>query len=1685
MGQSYRIRTELGINKSINIQLDQEFEFLEILSLTLQQEDVYSKSCAEYGVVVGRVTANNGFGIPNARVSIFIPILPVDESNPLISSIYPYKSPNDKNEDGYRYNLLPYQKSYSTHAATGTLPTRLDVLTGNTAVEIYDKYYKFTAKTNDSGDYMIMGVPQGSYSLVMDVDLSDIGEFSLTPQDLIRMGLATEAQVAGNRFRTSTDLNSLPQIINVVKSMEVSPLWGDPELCTIAINRVDFDLRDDANVDIQPTATFMGSIFSSPDSMRVRKNNRPKDNLGNLCGLVSGPGQILAVRQTIDQDSDGNPVLEQYQLEQAGNIIDGNGVWLTELPMNLDYFITNEFGEKVLSYDPSMGIPTKAKYRFKVKWQQSPTLSEQTKRPYFLVPNVKEYGWLSSNSDPLYGSTTNQKKLASSYYFGLAWSGYTDGFSKTSGNEYYDRINEIINCEDTFYEFGFNRVYTVSQLIDEYKKGGRGRFIGIKEIDSNDCESTTNKFPVNEGFRNFDLLFFLFSFILQIIQLIGIPLIVVARIILFIYAVIISFLCWLANNIYISIAVLSWHPFRDLTNSLGIDCDNGVNTDMTLTMLTYPDCDTCSCKTEVSQPKVNQLNPPTQMANPTGNLTYFSYPSNYNVGFQYLYQNSSVPSNDVAIYTQIASESLSGLDNLTLIGDPTRYKLPISNLLAVTDGSNRASSSKDLPLGERINLFNQRDNFFIGQNRIKVTFEQSSNIGKFHYDNTITILANTNGQTYSPGDLLTFVNPNSSKDPNYLYSASTTNGDIFGLSGTSYSSSAPTTINVSYATSQTTNSAPITYNLSSGSTITNYLYPADVEYYQVVTALTVSQAALLWNTGTTQSFPNILNSPSTYNVWYQSSTGSAPPLTILSATTVNPLEYYNNYTDEVILILQRGVDPYSPKYLNQFGIGKILGYPNEDDIIIQTPTRVNIPIQKLSGSYPISVQSFATQDEIYYQSYFFRPGIVGSTTLGYQYSSFTTNNIGYYGSLDSSNYVSYGAASSIGPASPNKIISLTSNGFYSSSIGSSKYDSSEDVSGLGMMTMTNYSSLGCTTWSFAGGFGSKTITYTNCSGTISNLTTSSGSGTFCALNGSTPYVSFGTAALTNLGSPCSGASGTNWPNGPIPTAYYWTKAFGTAFTMSISNSVKNVMRTDRLPTSDNLDGGSWTTNPSILQQNLQFMVYRIPEQGATLTQAFGSGASQVRPDIEDLPYAGDVLSSFDCPGMVPLDCYNGFGSTFQVTNPCNNPKDAGYNYVKNGCYVLLHEPLKLIKGIVRDTTVIWPEWGYRFRFMYALCRGVLSQSFTNNWINGSLFMFPIQSDVFFDKQNKPKNPQIPEDLVYFDTNSINFYYRSSPYNDISNSFIGRQTNESSATNERNLMFPTTLINLGYKDIFYSEITFDPSTNAYIIPSLESTSYGDTSDLTNLFAVSRMVDSSFLQSIFGFADDSIGLLFSRPNDLGFPLQILDNKARVDGDFVQLCSINSEIGNINFSPEYYATTPTNSPTNVLGTPGNPVMAVWFSSTTQNLQTKDYLTPGRINFRTPNNSANFPFSYGIKSQIVPHYQWELRNNTNNLIFGSQINDWATKQSDIVQNKRYQSLDRTFLGTPNYFRNTYTSTDDLLARGYIFSMDLSGNYIASNSTNGTGNKFIVGAPFHFYFGTVKGETALDQFKRKYSVIE
>ena len=591
MPNSFRIKTTLGIDKVVQVKLEQNYDTLEILSMSIQPEEAYIRNCAPFGVVCGRVFCNNGFGLPNARLSIFIPLEEQDEQNAIVTSLYPYKDFTTVNEDGYKYNLLPYSPSYSAHVPVGTFPDRIDALTNKSVIEVYDKYYKYTVKTNDAGDFMIFGVPVGQHTLFMQIDLSDIGQFSLTPQDLIRMGIATESQVDGSKFKFSENYSELPQIVTINRTIQVAPFFGEPEVCNYSLTRTDFDLTSTSRIKLQPTAVFMGSLISTDDRKKVGRKRggkcKVKSKAGQLCTLTTGPGQIQAIRQSVYTDNNGIPLLEEVNFDNDGKVIDGDGTWVLEVPMNLNYVYTDELGNQKISNNPDIGVPTKGKYRFKVKWQQSPQLSEQTKRAYFLVPNVKERGWSSSNQDPItFNSTnvtltgqptpnTNEQTLTllvnNVQYYRLTDRINANGLTITdpNGNPYtslifresgsytfsytkddtnsiselkfdlmseplflfessysfsldwneYANPTEAQNCEDSFYEMDYNKVYTVSQLIDRYQSTRYAwNTIGIKRITEETCEGTTNAFPVNDAYYRVDFLFIVISFFLEIFK---------------------------------------------------------------------------------------------------------------------------------------------------------------------------------------------------------------------------------------------------------------------------------------------------------------------------------------------------------------------------------------------------------------------------------------------------------------------------------------------------------------------------------------------------------------------------------------------------------------------------------------------------------------------------------------------------------------------------------------------------------------------------------------------------------------------------------------------------------------------------------------------------------------------------------------------------------------------------------------------------------------------------------------------------------------------------------------------------------------------------------------------------------------------------------------------------------------
>ena len=774
------------------------------------------------------------------------------------------------------------------------------------------------------------------------------------------------------------------------------------------------------------------------------------------------------------------------------------------------------------------------------------------------------------------------------------------------------------------------------------------------------------------------------------------------------------------------------------------------------------------------------------------------------------------------------------------------------------------------------------------------------------------------------------------------------------------------------------------------------------------------------------SFPGIISTQTVID-WFGETAG--PGSSWRSGSyNFSLFDTYQNFGDQYIVIFQRGVDPYSPLYETEYDLSKIFGKENfasDNNFVVKTKTRLNIPIQKLPATNQIAVQKFTGQTDMFYSSYFFEPGIVGNTTPGYIYSGYSSTSTGYYGIADAYLTFYFGnivESPFVSNSNIQGIFTITSNALYSYDIKPGKYNDGEELSGLGNMSITPYSN----TWSGARG------PYTIIPAT---------------------YWSF--VELPFNGGPTFTSKFTNNLVVPKPTL--------------MSNGSLNVMRTDRLPSSDGLDGYDWEYGCALLQQNLNFAIYGIYGKYETYNGPRNStGASIVTAEIEGLPNSVTVAETFTCENMVGLSCYEGFGSNFQVNQNCVTS-----DQVVNGCYVLFQEPLNLNKDLGS-----FNEWGYRFRFFYGLCRGVLSQSFTNNWINGSLFAFPIQVNTTYDKNNKPKLPEYCENLVYFDSTTNNFYYRSSPYNQSTNKFVGINS-PASGVNDRNLLFPTTIMNLGMKDYFYSEITFDPSTKGYVIPNINPTSYNDTSDLINLFVISRITDENFLQRIISFGDNSLNQLFSRYENE-------PTKRRIDGDLAQLLSINSEVGVIGFSQEFY----NDNSVEILGTANNPLIVVWFSSTTEDLQIKDYITPGRINFRTADNLNNYPFTYGIKSQVVPFYQWNIDAPTDSAsvnVFGTQYNNWATKDTDIVQGRAYQSNDRERSpdSSPSYFLSPnvdFAGNGDLEARGYIFGVDSDGNY----STRGTlNNKVMVGAPFQFYFGVTKGQTALDKFKTKYSISE
>lgn len=477
MDKHYRIKANIGVDQVLNVNLQQGVDLYEILTLSMSQRNAYRIMSSDYGVIVGRVLANNAFGVPNAKVSVFIGLNETDAMRTDLSKLYPYKSITDYNADGIRYNTLPDYKVNDCHVPVGTFPNKRMVLDDDSILEVYDKYYKYTTVTNNAGDYMIFGVPVGSQTIHVDVDLSDVGILSQKPRDMLHKGYSLELFANPSQFKEGTNLDNLAQIMSQTTSIDVYPFWGDKNSNQISITRKDINLQ----YEFQSTCVFMGSVVTDSSNNYIGHTCEPSEHAGDAAQLIPCDGTIEMIRKRIDG------AIEEYNVD-GNQHIDSNGVFCYQIPMNLDYVGMDEYGNIVPTNNPSKGIATRARVRFRFTLNEVGNESSVSHKARYLVPN---------NPD-LY-----------------------EGEGSTESTMRKETIEPHIKCstldDDMYYEFGsktpdecfrdlyWNKIYSVKSYIPRIQLSQHEKtpnYLAIKGVNKKGTRGK-NIFPYNKINLNF------------------------------------------------------------------------------------------------------------------------------------------------------------------------------------------------------------------------------------------------------------------------------------------------------------------------------------------------------------------------------------------------------------------------------------------------------------------------------------------------------------------------------------------------------------------------------------------------------------------------------------------------------------------------------------------------------------------------------------------------------------------------------------------------------------------------------------------------------------------------------------------------------------------------------------------------------------------------------------------------------------------------------------------------------------------------------------------------------------------------------------------------------------------------------------------------------------------------------
>jgi hypothetical protein len=836
-----------------------------------------------------------------------------------------------------------------------------------------------------------------------------------------------------------------------------------------------------------------------------------------------------------------------------------------------------------------------------------------------------------------------------------------------------------------------------------------------------------------------------------------------------------------------------------------------------------------------------------------------------------------------------------------------------------------------------------------------------------------------------------------------------------------------------------------------------YLYKAGIEYFQIITGYTwedLTATGPLQPIATIGGGSSVTNSGVLWKYFYQNKISY---IDASASSHTPPWFWVNDYQTQEILILTRGVDPYTEKQEIKYDLSELFGQ-TPDTITITGNFFLNIPIQQNDGgvySYDYKTpQTHANANDNSNINLFHQP--IGFTVDVAAFTGFTTDSPRYYVSTDKStlNYI---------------------HGSYDAGYPMSNWINLNGAITAGNGLTQNFRWV--TTLPAASG-----------GGIINEFIGRVDGGSFTVTNG-TKYLCYN-GGLPILPPP------NFTTTSPLARCYspaYHIAANGyTPITTNINPSQRLIFRSDRLPTSDITDTVGYNSFP--LHQNNNFSFYSIDEQGQlTNFSAAGDGVEGLN-DLDAFSELGTgststIVETFSCEGMVPLKCYSGSGINFGVSDPCtfNQTGENGQNKrVNGGCYYFVDD--KLIKTIKDDINYL-AEWKTRFRIIFGACRGVFGHMFQNNWINGTLYMPTFNKQTTYNIIGEP-NYNFCKDIVMFNDISNNFYYRSTPYADNINEFIGGPQPTVSnfltsiigqlpddSQNDRQILFPTTIMDLGKRDEFISEICGDPDfSGRYIGNTIKSTSYQDSSDVLQLAIISRIVNSTFLDQVLSVQNGGIEQFFNRTGD------------RIDGDIAQSFSINSEyqvnpfIGG-NYPDEYiFVSENTNE---------EPVFGIFYNTSENEYRNRRALSPG---FNIYSFQTNPPLQTYVgypDTQEVPLYKWKIDPQNSASIFGNQYNNWYTNKDgnssgNGFYKRGYQDLDAV---SDEYFKTSDMSqTFPNIYYGFITNYAVPPAPPAAppavppaqpnpNTVLPSPTGVLVGSPNHFYFGLKNGKTALNRF--------